>query len=434
MRKQLSTLSSNFRDYFLDRRKLSPVLLGVVGVFSLSVFGSYVGLHLKDIGTTQIIIGVILAMRNIYQLFLRVPLSDFSQKVGRKPLLFSGLFCYSLALFTLFLANHWILVFIATTLLALGMSSFWPALISYIADVEKDNVGKLQGRTFQGTDMGSILGSLVAYLLIKLLKFPLQNLFGITALASFIAGILLFFYVPESLDVSIRSNAQSKIRDLLTSFKSMFSSLAIVSKQRSLMIVYFYQIVLAFLEYFMTAFFPFLITTSVALGGKGMPYETVALIMWINSGVLIFFKPLFGRIIDKFGFKLPITITLSICAVTIWSLVVVNSLVFIVVIYLIYSAATLTSYIATNSETTRRAKVAQRGLAVGALGFYLSAGRSLSTLVLSPVWRTLGIALLFKIAASIVAVFLIILSFLTWMANPSKETAELKEKTPFDAP
>ncbi|MHA1866982.1 MAG: MFS transporter [Candidatus Heimdallarchaeaceae archaeon] len=429
MRKQFSTLSLKFRDYFLDRRKLSPVLLGVVGVFSLSVFGSYVGLHLKDIGTTQIVIGVILAMRNIYQLFLRVPLSDFSQKVGRKPLLFFGLFCYSLALFTLFLANHWILVFVATTLIALGMSSFWPALISYIADVEKDNVGKLQGRTFQGTDLGSILGSLVAYLLIKLLKLPLQNLFGITALVSFIAGIFLFFYVPESLDVTIRGDTQSKIRGLFVSFKSMFSSLAIVSKQKNLMIIYFYQIVLAFLEYFMTAFFPFLITTSVELGGKGMPYETVALIMWINSGVLIFFKPLFGRVIDKFGFKLPITITLSICAVTIWSLVIVNSLFVIVMIYLIYSAATLTSYIATNSETTRRAKIAQRGLAVGALGFYLSAGRSLSTLVLSPVWRNLGIIPLFKIAACVVAIFIVVLSILTWVVNPKKKLQKSTKKT-----
>ena len=89
------------KTYLNDRKRLSPVLLGIVGSFSLSIFGAYVGLHLEDIGTAGIIIGVILALRNIYQLFLRVPLAQFSQMIGRKPLLIAGVFFYASSLLVL---------------------------------------------------------------------------------------------------------------------------------------------------------------------------------------------------------------------------------------------------------------------------------------------------------------------------------------------
>ncbi|MHA1347160.1 MAG: hypothetical protein ACTSO3_12240, partial [Candidatus Heimdallarchaeaceae archaeon] len=68
-----------------DRRRLSLIILGTIGSFPLVIFMSYVGLHLEDIHTAAWLIALILAFRNIYQIFLRVPLGQFSQMVGRKP-------------------------------------------------------------------------------------------------------------------------------------------------------------------------------------------------------------------------------------------------------------------------------------------------------------------------------------------------------------
>ena len=108
------------RLYLDDRRRLSPILLGIVGSFSLTIFMSYVGLHLKDINTVVWMITLILALRNIYQIFLRVPLGHFSQMIGRKPLLIAGTGFYTISLFFLAIASHWSLVIVAIKLLSLG--------------------------------------------------------------------------------------------------------------------------------------------------------------------------------------------------------------------------------------------------------------------------------------------------------------------------
>ena len=119
------------KTYLNDRRRLSAVLLGIVGSFSMTIFMSYVGLHLDDIRTTAWLIAFIFALRNIYQIFLRVPLGHFSQMIGRKPLLIGGCALYSVSLFFMAIATHWGFVIVAITILAIGMSCFWFWFILY---------------------------------------------------------------------------------------------------------------------------------------------------------------------------------------------------------------------------------------------------------------------------------------------------------------
>ena len=157
------------RLYLDDRRRLSPILLGIVGSFSMTIFMSYVGLHLENINTVFWLILFIFALRNIPQLFLRVPLGNLSQMIGRKPLLIAGISFYTISLFFLAVSSHWALVIVAMFFMAIGMSCFWPIIFAYIGDVEEEtNLGKVQGRLFQGTDLGAISGALLAFLLLKI--------------------------------------------------------------------------------------------------------------------------------------------------------------------------------------------------------------------------------------------------------------------------
>ena len=387
----------------------------------MTIFMSYVGLHLNDINTVVWLITLILALRNIYQLFLRVPLGHLSQMIGRKPLLISGTVFYTISLFFLAVASHWSLVIVAVTFLAIGMSCFWPVIFAYISDVEENkNLGKVQGRLFQGTDLGGILGALLAFLLLKrssvkisklissssfnIVSVPeitvklsqMRILFSWGAGISLVGVIILIFYMPEVLKKEDRLQVESRIKALSKAFLSMFQSLVIVTKQKKLSFIYLVQLAIAFLEYMVTAFFPFLVVA------KGFSLDVVAQIAWITSGVLIFFKPYMGRIVDKLGYRGPIFTTLLLSSSMLVLMVFVNSLSWLIVIYMCYSASSLTSYIGVNAGTTLESKNTQRGMALGALGFYVSLSRSVSTLSLTPVWDKFGINWVFLTTAIII--------------------------------
>jgi len=399
---------------------------------------SYVGLHLDDIKATALIIGFILALRNIYQIFLRVPLGHFSQMVGRKPLLITGVSCYSVSLFIMSLATHWGYVFLAITFVAIGMSCFWPILFAYIGDVEEDNIGQLQGRVFQGTDLGIILGGLLAFALLRrsrvsflniltsnfqtllfpterIVPFsPLRILFAWGAGISFIGVIGMAFFMPEVLKQEDKIQVESRTKALFHSFLTMFPNLIKLTKQKKLSFIYLVQMFIAFLEYMVTAFFPFLVVT------KGFTDDVVAQIAWITAGALIFFKPYLGKIVDKIGYRVPIFVTLVFSSIMLILMVVVNSLPWLIVIYILYSASSLTSYIGVNTGTTIESRIAERGIALGALGFYVSFARSVSTLGLTPVWENFGINAVFITTACIVIVAVITI-YLVYMNNGKKK-------------
>ncbi len=447
------------RLYLDDRRRLSPILLGIVGSFSMTIFMSYVGLHLENINTVFWLILFIFALRNIPQLFLRVPLGNLSQMIGRKPLLITGISFYTISLVFLAISSHWALVIAAMFFMAIGMSCFWPIIFAYIGDVEEEtNLGKVQGRLFQGTDLGVISGALLAFLLLKISNLqisktlttnikvitiipemanilsPLRILFAWGAGISLIGVISIAIFMPEVLKKEDRLKTESKMKAFGESFISMFKSLATVTKQKKLSFIYMIQLAVAFLEYTVTAFWPILVSEV-----KGLPYDTVAQIAWITSGVLIFFKPYLGKIVDKIGYKGPIFFTLLISSCMLILFIYVKSLPWLIVVYMIYSASSLTSYIGVNTGTTREAIATQRGMALGALGFYVSLSRSVSTISFIPVsissnevngaidWGHVLPRIFLITAIVIISAVLIIYLVYRFIGNKNKEKKEERE-------
>ena len=92
----------------------------------LMIISSYIVIYLEDLMVSVITITLIVSLRNFLQLFLRVPLGEISQVVGRKPLLILGHFSYTTSLLLLFLAEDWVLVFFEVFFVALGMAAFCP--------------------------------------------------------------------------------------------------------------------------------------------------------------------------------------------------------------------------------------------------------------------------------------------------------------------
>ena len=166
----------------------------------LLIYNVYVIIYLQeDLLTAIAIITFITSLRNLLQIFLRIPLGELSQIVGRKPLIISGHLSYIIALFLLYLASDWFLVMIGTLFIGFGMSCFWPSIFGFLGDISIDRVGESNGRIFQLSDIGSILGSILAFFLLQEIQISLKELFGITAAISVITIIISMLLLPESL-------------------------------------------------------------------------------------------------------------------------------------------------------------------------------------------------------------------------------------------
>ncbi|MHA2347177.1 MAG: MFS transporter, partial [Candidatus Hodarchaeales archaeon] len=125
-------------------------IAGIVTLFAnipLLIYGLYVNIYLReDLLTVILLVSFIAGIRNLLQIFLRIPLGELSQIIGRKPLILFGHLSYTIALLLLFLATDWVFVFIGTIFIGLGMSFFWPAIFGYLGDLDTNKVGESMGR------------------------------------------------------------------------------------------------------------------------------------------------------------------------------------------------------------------------------------------------------------------------------------------------
>ncbi|MHA1911491.1 MAG: MFS transporter [Candidatus Kariarchaeaceae archaeon] len=396
---------NNILEDISDRSRFSALIVSLIGFYTLTIFDSYVTLHLENIGTQVLVISAILAMRNIYQIFLRVPLGELSQIIGRKPLIIMGTASYAIALGIMSFASHWSFVLLAVTFMAIGMSSYWPALFAYIGDLEVENFGRLNGRIFQGGDIGRMIASLFAAYLLKTLEVDLALLFASSAVIAGYGVVLLLFILPESLPEEHRLKVESISLALYDSFKNMISSLVELSRKYSLRRVYIYQIVVSFIAYMNTTFFPMLIVLE-----KGYTKGDVALLVLISTIVVFPIKSFLGGLSDHFGWRAPTLGSLGIASGLLFWLIHTDDFIEIAIISSLFSAAMFTCFLAGNAGVIRESAINKRGIAVGGLGVYVSVGRVLSSIVLAPVWLFWGLEAVFYLSSISIAITIIYLS------------------------
>ncbi|MHA1995909.1 MAG: MFS transporter [Candidatus Hodarchaeales archaeon] len=382
----------------------------------LLIYGLYVNIFLReDLLTIILIVTIIGTLRNILQIFLRIPLGELSQIIGRKPLIIMGHISYTIALLLMSIASDWTLVFLSTAFIGFGMSCYWPAIFGYLGDVDIERMGESQGRIFRQSDIGSIVGSIFAFYLLDTLDFSLQELFGTIAVISVISGIITFILLPESLTKENRKVVDNIPKALLNSWSTMIQSLRSMSTTNHLWHVYFFHFILAFIEFTTSYFVPLIIVS------KGFTNADVSAI-WLWSLTLVFWmKPYLGKLTDKFEFVSAITVSMIVTCASVLGYVFVNEFILLVGAYILANSSILVSYIAANGETARRAPIESRGMALGVFGVYVSLGRSTSTIVLGPIWEFFNLSAVF-VFTSILIFFMI---FLLRRVIRNNQSAEL---------
>lgn len=390
----------------------------IFGLMTLNIIGSYMGVHLDNLAASALVIGLVFTSRNLVQIFLRIPFSELSQIMGRKPLILAGIFCYSSALGLMYLANHWGYVLAAAILVGIGMSMHWPAVFSYIGDISSNNdYGRINGIIFQGQDLGVIIGAITAQYLLSRDIVDLQGLFGITFLVGIIGVQLSIFVLPEVLEEENRLRVESTLKSLVDSFLNMARSLVRLSKTHPLGLIFLFEFVVTFTEFFISAFFPLLVVVSL-----GFDDSVVAAVVLGSTIIQIFFRKYFGLIFDKWGYIAPVLIALTIASISMVVLTLVVEFWQLLLVYTITMSSIFICFIATTGATSNTAMPVQRGLAMGVLGVYISSGRAMSSIALSPVLdyfekglgsREEGLVALFKVAAIVVLVLVISLGMIS---------------------
>ncbi len=394
-------------------------LVNFVAIMQLIILRTYFVVFLEtDLLTDILIITILGSLQNLLQIVFRVPLSRMSQLFGRKPLILVGIGSFTLAIFLMAIATHWIFVAGSTILIAFGMSAYWPATFASIGDIAGENYGEYNGKLFQYGDIGAIFASLVAKYLLDIQTY-IQRI-GLRELYWLFTGISILFVLislrvlPESHHYT--GERKSVLKEWKSSLGTMIADTIRMTRTRYLGRIYLLQFIVSFSEFGFVLFFPKLVVD------YGYTKGNVAEILLYGTLVLFIVKPQLGKVSDRFGYLRPIGISLVIMSASIFLQLTSSNFLLLAVTYTSIFGVLMVSYPAINGGTSKSANPDLRGQAMGVLGVYTSLGRGLSTIYLGTITGIFNLEVAFLLFAG----FILILGVLVLL-----EYKRVGKKVPF---
>jgi MFS family permease len=292
-------------------------------------------------------------------------------------------------------------------MLAVGMSSYVPAIFAYVGDVADNNFGELLGRVFSMGDLGIVLGAYISYFTLGVLSMNFYWLFGVMTVLQLFATCLALIIIPEVIDENDRIEFGMSVKLMRQSLVDSFRSLHELSSDYQYRALFFYQFIFAVLEFLFITFFAVLIVN------KGFSKGDVGKIIFIGTLCLLWFKPLLGKQSDRFGYRALKSRILFLNSIVFIFIIHLNSIFLLIMAYIAVISGIYTSYQAFAGDVSKLTPPSERGVAMGALGFFMSLGRGISTLLVGAIWKFLGIEMIFLLFA----VWIFLLSLISWVTD-----------------
>jgi len=180
------------------------VMVRMLGLFLLlPVLSPY----LKTLqGSTPQLIGLAIGIYGLAQALLQIPFGYLSDKHGRKPIIFVGMFTYAIgSLMAGFVGNIWSMVFAR---FIQGFGAVSSAMIALSADLTREEV-RTRAFAHIGASIGLTFALSLAISPVLAGKFGVPFLFFLTAFLSILALFILMTQVPEP---KVRSTEREIIR------------------------------------------------------------------------------------------------------------------------------------------------------------------------------------------------------------------------------
>lgn len=208
-------MHSQKRNLILLYFTLAVILLGFGVLIPLEAF------LVEKFGASGQALGALLALHALCQLLFSPIWGSISDSVGRKPILMIGAVGNAAALVMFGLSTQLWMLFVARALSGTFAAATMPTALAYIGDsTSEENRGGGMGVIGAAFGTGMVLGpGIGGWLGAHSLSLP----FYVTGVLSFLAALLVFFILPESLPKEQREKAVKV--DVASRFTGMWTGL-----------------------------------------------------------------------------------------------------------------------------------------------------------------------------------------------------------------
>lgn len=365
----------------------------VMALAGFSIILPILPFYAEDMGASATDLGLLFAVYSLMQ-FVFAPLwGQYSDRVGRRPVLLIGLTGLSLSLVLFGLAWSLWMLYLARILGGLLSSAVLPTAMAYIAD-STDYKGRGRGMGLMGAAMG--LGIIIGPLLggaFAALSGPTVPFFiasGITLLVTGLAALSL----PESLSPEARARGAARSRGAV--YGQLLSALSSASGP---------VLTLGFLTHFGLSglFGTFALFAEAKLGfGEG---EVGIIITAMGAVSFLVQSVVVGRAINRWGEARVIQWGFALGGLGFLSLLLAYDLVSFLLLTSVVGVSTALLNPATSSLVSKRTPDDRQGSMLGALSSYQSLGRIVGPILSGWAFDSLGYSYPYWMAG---ALFLIV--------------------------
>lgn len=153
--------------------------------------------YAETLGASPFELGLLMAVYSLMQLLFAPMWGRVSDRVGRKPVILTGIFGLAISFFLMAIASKLWMLFAARIIGGFLSSANMPTVMAYVADITtEEDRGKGMGIIGASVGLGFILGPAIGGIFSKSsLSLP----FFIAGLSSFVTFLLVLFLLKESL-------------------------------------------------------------------------------------------------------------------------------------------------------------------------------------------------------------------------------------------
>jgi len=332
-----------------SRRTISAIYAStILGMTATAISGTILVLFAMELGGSIFEVGLVSSAGAYVALALRIPMGALSDRIGRKRILVIGTFSFTVsALLSAFATSAWILI-LAKLIEGLGWSIFMPVGMALISDVSQD-VEALRKYTL-ASGLGFFTGPVLSTALLSF--FDLRALFYVS---------LGFWIVVLTITVlAVREPKSHRESRALT------GDLSSVIRNRFVLAVILSNVGFSLINIIINTYGPVYLVEELEVS-----QQLIALLASIRSVMMVTFRFLSGRIMDRVDSKLLLILTMLLLAGSGFALGVSQNYVQIAILMLISGVGWGMIFPLNAITVSRGTKVNESGLANAT---YMAAG------------------------------------------------------------
>ena len=187
----------------------------MIGSFAFGIMSFLLPIYTKRIGGSALAIGGLFSIFSVVTLILRPIIGRGVDIYGRRKFFISAFPLYAISMILFSYSTNIALLYISRLIQAMGNSFMWIPAYSIAIDIaDSEKRGRTLGQIDGASASGALYGSIIGFNILGCFTFMRgwSILFKGYAVLSLIAGFIAYKYIPETMPLGKRQNAQTNNR------------------------------------------------------------------------------------------------------------------------------------------------------------------------------------------------------------------------------